>query len=298
MTAATGHAPVPSTVVTATPRTRRWQALSLRGVGWIGYTSAAIIAVATLLAIFGPLLAPFPPNQSDLSHAFVGPTPAHPLGFDSQGRDLLSRLLVGARSSMLGALIVVVVSITAGTALAVIAAWRRGWVDSVISSGSNLVFAFPGLLLAVLAAAVFGPSQWSAALALSVAYTPYVARLMRGVALAERSLPYIEALEVQGSSAWSIGVRHLLPNIAPLLVAQATILFGWAALDLAAVSFLGLGVTPPQADWGVMVSEGQTGVLQGFPAEALIAGTALVLVIISFNILGERLNDRQDRQRS
>ncbi|MFE3190750.1 ABC transporter permease [Nocardia sp. NPDC059240] len=295
MTLTSGHLPATGTITTPG---RSLPLRRLRGVGWIGYASAAIILAAVIVAVFGPLLAPFPPNQSDLSHAFVGGTASHPLGFDSQGRDLLSRLLVGARSSMLGAFIVVAVSITAGTALAVIAAWRRGWTDSVISSGSDLVFAFPGLLLAVLGAAVFGPSQWSAALALAVAYTPYVARIVRGAALRERSLPYIEALEVQGSSAWSIGVRHLIPNIAPLLVAQATILFGWAALDLAAVSFLGLGVQPPQADWGVMVSEGETGVLQGFPAESLIAGTALVLVIVSFNILGERLNDKQSKDHS
>ncbi|UGT44027.1 ABC transporter permease [Nocardia yamanashiensis] len=290
MTTATG----PVALITEAPPQRR-RGVSLRGVGWIGYAGAAIIVLAIGIALFGPLLAPYPPDQSDLSHAFVGPTPAHPLGYDSQGRDLLSRLLVGARSSMLGAFIVTVVAIVAGSALAVIAAWRRGWTDSVISAGSDLVFAFPGLLLAVLGAAVFGPSQWSAALALAVAYTPYVARIVRGAALRERCLPYIEALEVQGSSAWSIGVRHLIPNIAPLLVAQGTILFGWAALDLAAVSFLGLGVQPPQADWGVMVSEGETGVLQSYPAESLIAGIALVLVIVSFNVLGERLNDRQDR---
>ncbi|GAB3206786.1 ABC transporter permease [Nocardia tengchongensis] len=295
MTITSGQLPVPATVIAPA---RRWKLPRLHGVGWIGYVSAAIIVLAILIAVFGPLLAPFPPNQSDLSRAFVGSTGSHPLGFDSQGRDLLSRLLVGARSSMLGAFIVIVISIAGGTALAVIAAWRRGWTDSVISSGSDLVFAFPGLLLAVLGAAVFGPSQWSAALALAVAYTPYVARIVRGAALRERSLPYIEALEVQGSSAWSIAIRHLIPNIAPLLVAQATILFGWAALDLAAVSFLGLGVQPPQADWGVMVSEGETGVLQGFPAESMIAGTALVLVIVSFNILGERLNDKQGKDHS
>ncbi|MHA7269515.1 ABC transporter permease [Arthrobacter sp. HLT1-20] len=270
----------------------------LHGVGWLGYASAAIIALAAVIAIFGPLLAPFPPNQSDLGRAFVGSSAAHPLGFDSQGRDLLSRLLVGAGSSMMGAFVVIALSITAGTVLAVVAAWRRGWVDSIISSGTDLVFAFPGLLLAVLAAAVVGPSQWSAALALAVAYTPYIARIIRGAALRERSLPYIEALEVQGSAAWFICLRHIIPNIAPMLIAQGTILFGWAALDLAAVSFLGLGVQPPQADWGVMVSEGQTGVLQGFPSESMAAGTALVLVIVAFNILGERLNDKQARELS
>ncbi|MFN8032149.1 MAG: ABC transporter permease [Mycobacterium sp.] len=268
----------------------------LKGVGWLGHACAAVIALTILVAVFGPLLAPFPPNQSDLAQAFVGGSPTHPLGFDSQGRDLLSRLLVGARSSMLGAFVVIALAMTAGVSLAVLAAWRRGWVDSLISSGSDLVFAFPGLLLAVLAAAVFGPNQWSAAAALAIAYTPYVARIVRGVALRERSLPYIEALEVQGSAAWSISAGHILPNIAPMLVAQASILFGWAALDLAAISFIGLGVQPPQADWGVMAAEGQAGVLQGFPTESLTAGAALVLVVVAFAVLGERLNDAQDKE--
>ncbi|MFE3292737.1 ABC transporter permease [Rhodococcus sp. NPDC059234] len=292
---ATGHAPVTGAVATPA-RGRRLP--GLRGVGWLGYASAVIIVLAALVAVFGPLIAPFPPNQGDLAHAFVGASPAHPLGYDSQGRDILSRLLVGARSSMLGALVVIAVAMTAGTVLAVIAAWRKGWVDSLISSCSDLVFAFPGLLLAVLAAAVFGPSQWSAALSLAVAYTPYVARIVRGAAIRERSLPYIEALEVQGSAAWAICTRHVAPNIAPVIVAQGTILFGWAALDLAAISFLGLGVQPPQADWGVMAADGQTGVLQGFPAESLTAGVALVLVIVAFNVLGERLNDRQTKDHS
>ncbi|HEX7826707.1 MAG TPA: ABC transporter permease [Mycobacterium sp.] len=285
--------------VDATPAvTRRRGVPGWNGVGWLGRVSAAIILVAAVVAVFGPLLAPFPPNHSDLAYAFVGGSPTHPLGFDSQGRDLLSRLLVGARSSMLGAFIVIALAMTAGTFLAIVAAWRRGWVDNLISSGSDLAFAFPGLLLAVLTAAVFGPSQWSAAASLAVAYTPYVARIVRGAAMRERSLPYIEALEVQGSAAWSINVRHVLPNIAPMLVAQGTILFGWAALDLAAISFIGLGVQPPQADWGVMAAEGETGVLQGFPTESLAAGTALVLVVVAFNVLGERLNDQQAKELS
>ena len=285
--------------IDATPTvTRRRGVPGWNSVGWLGRVGAAIIVVAAIVAIFGPLLAPFPPNHSDLAYAFVGGSPTHPLGFDSQGRDLLSRLLVGARSSMLGAFIVIALAMTAGTFLAILAAWRRGWVDNLISSGSDLAFAFPGLLLAVLTAAVFGPSQWSAAASLAVAYIPYVSRIVRGAALRERSLPYIEALEVQGSAAWSICVRHVLPNIAPMLVAQGTILFGWAALDLAAISFIGLGVQPPQADWGVMAAEGETGVLQGFPAESLTAGVALVLVVVAFNVLGERLNDRQAKELS
>ncbi|MEV6066261.1 ABC transporter permease [Nocardia sp. NPDC052001] len=266
------------------------------GIGWLGYASAVVIILAAVVAVFGPLLAPYPANQSNLTNAFIGPGGGHLLGFDSQGRDLFSRVLVGARSSMLGALIVIALAMLAGTVLAIVASWRHGWVDNVISSGSDLVFAFPGLLLAVLVAAIAGPSQWSAAIALAVAYTPYVVRIVRAAALRERSLPYIEALEVQGCSAWTICVRHIAPNIAALLVAQSTILFGWAALDLAAISFLGLGVQPPQADWGVMASEGKTGVLQGYPAESLVSGTVLVLVVVAFNILDERLNDRYTKE--
>ncbi|QUD84979.1 ABC transporter permease [Gordonia polyisoprenivorans] len=295
MATVTGGTPVIGIIRTSL---RRRGLPGLRGVGWLGYVCAGIIALAAFIAVFGPMLAPYSPDHGDLAYAFVGASPSHPLGFDSQGRDLLSRILVGARSSMLGSLIVVVLAMAAGTLLAVIAAWRRGWVDSAISAGTDLVFAFPGLLLAVLATAVFGPSQWAAAVSLAVAYTPHVARIVRGAALRERSLPYIEALEVQGCAAWAISLRHVVPNIAPMLVAQATILFGWAALDLAAISFIGLGVQPPQADWGVMAADGESGVLQGYPAESLSAGIALVLVIVAFNVLGERLNDKQAKELS
>jgi peptide/nickel transport system permease protein len=276
------------TVTTPTaPRTRRLS--GLRGTGVAGMVSATVIALATFAAIFGPLLAPYNPNLPNLSLAWVGPGGGHLLGYDFQGRDVFSRLLVGAQSSMLGPLFVVVLSMAAGAVLAVIAAWRRGAVDSVISSGLDILFAFPGILLAVLATAIFGAGLTAAAIALSIAYMPYVARVLRGVALRERSQPYVAALEVQGASATAICLRHLIPNMTPLIVAQATIMFGWAMVDLAAVSFLGLGVQPPQANWGVMISENQTGILQGYPLPALSAGVCIVAVVIAFNVLGERL---------
>jgi peptide/nickel transport system permease protein len=159
----------------------------------------------------------------------------------------------------------------------------------VISSALDIAFAFPGIVLAILAAAVFGPSLLAATLAISIAYTPYVARVLRGAALKERSLLYVSALEVQGASALSICGRHLIPNMLPLIVAQATIMFGWAMVDLAAVSYLGLGVQPPNPDWGVMISENQAGILQGYPLPALAAGACIVVVVVAFNVLGERL---------
>jgi peptide/nickel transport system permease protein len=248
-----------------------------------------VIAVAAFAALFGTLLAPYSPVLTNLALAWVSPDGGHLLGYDGQGRDLLSRLLAGAATSMLGPLAVVVLAMTGGTLLAVIAAWRRGAVDAVISSGLDILFAFPGILLAVLAAAVFGAGLPAAAIALAVAYTPYVARVLRGAALKERGQPYVAALEVQGVSAPGICLRHLVPNMLPLVIAQATIMFGWAMVDLAAISFLGLGVQPPNPDWGVMISENQTGIPQGYPLPALAAGICIVVVVVAFNVLGERL---------
>lgn len=261
----------------------------LRATGAGGMISAVVIAVAIVLAIIGPWIAPYNPDLPNLSLAWVGPVGGHLLGFDFEGRDVLSRLLAGAQSSMIGPLAVVVGAMVLGTLIAVVSAWRQGLTDTVASSGLDILFAFPGILLAVLAAAVFGAGLTAAAVALAIAYMPYVARVLRGAALRERSQPYTAALEVQGVSGTSICLRHIVPNMLPLIVAQATILFGWAMVDLAAISFLGLGVQPPAPNWGVMISENQPGILQGYPLPALSAGVCIVGVVIAFNILGERL---------
>jgi peptide/nickel transport system permease protein len=249
----------------------------------------AVIAVAVFLAIFGPLLAPHDPNAANLANAYVGPVAGHALGYDSQGRDLLSRLLTGARTSIAGPFLVVLFSMAAGSVLAVTAAWAGRWVDASISTVLDILFAFPAILLAVLAAAVFGAGLTAPTLALAIAYTPYIARVLRGAALRERAREYVDACEVQGLSAVAICARHLIPNLMPLIVAQATLLFGYAMVDFAAISFIGLGVQPPTADWGVMVASGQAGVLQGYPLESLTAGLCIVVVVVAVNLLGERL---------
>jgi peptide/nickel transport system permease protein len=285
-------------LVTVQARRRGGRAVGmLRGTGPAGIGSAVVIGVATIVAVIGPLVAPYSATLPNLALAFVGPTGGHVLGFDYQGRDVLSRLLAGATSSMLGPLAVVLGALLAGTVLAVIAAWRRGVADAVISSGLDILFAFPGILLAVLAAAVFGAGLPAAAISLAIAYMPYVARVLRGAALKERSQPYVAALEVQGASSTTICLRHIVPNIMPLIVAQATILFGYAMVDLAAISFLGLGVQPPAANWGVMISENQVGIPQNYPLPALAAGGCIVAVVIAFNVLGERLFEQAQARR-
>ena len=276
------------------PRTRRRLAASsiVYGLCW------AIVGIAVFLALFGGLLAPHDPNSSALEFQFVGPGQAkgYLLGFDSQGRDLLSRLMVGARTSMLGPALVVLMSMALGTVIAVLAAWRGGWMDSVLGTGMDILFAFPGILLAVLTAAVFGAGLLAPTIALAIAYTPYIARVLRSAAVRERARDYISAAEVQGLSSFTICARHLIPNLGELVVAQATLVFAWAMVDLAAISFLGLGVQAPTADWGVMVSTGETGVLQGYPMESLSAGACIVLVVVAVNLLGERIAARDERR--
>jgi peptide/nickel transport system permease protein len=277
----------PSAAPATSSRSRR-----LPKLGVAGWVSVAIVVFAVLLALLGPLLRPYDPNAVDLSYANVGPYGGHLLGFDGAGRDLLSRLMVGARTTLMGAAFVTMIAVTVGSTLALVTAWFGGRLDTAVSAGLDVMFAFPGILLAVLASAVFGPGLRSAGLALAMAYSPYLARILRGAALKERAMAYIAAGEVQGFGAWWLCLRHLLPNISALIVAQGTIFFGFAVVDLAALSFLGLGIQAPQADWGVMVSEGKTPLLQGYPLEALAAVVCIVLVVSAVSFLGEKLQER------
>jgi peptide/nickel transport system permease protein len=287
-----------SAIASSTPlRLRRAQrrlaaSTVVYGLCWV------VVVLAVLLAILGPFVRPHDPNYSQLEFQFVGPFQAkgYLLGFDSQGRDLLSRLMVGARTSMLGPFLVVVISMGLGTVISVVAAWRGGWVDAGLGTVMDILFAFPGILLAVLAAAVFGAGLGAPTIALAIAYTPYIARVLRSAAIRERARDYIAAAEVQGVSTFNICARHLLPNLGPLVVAQATLVFAWAMVDLAAISFLGLGVQAPTADWGVMVSTGETGVVQGYPLESLSAGLCIVLVVVAVSLLGERMSARNERR--
>jgi peptide/nickel transport system permease protein len=261
-------------------------------MGPIGTAAAVLVLVVVLGALLAPIIAPYDPTVGSVTQRYQGASPAHLLGTDQAGRDIFSRLLWGARSSLIGPLIVVSVTAVFGTAIALISVWWGGAVDSFLSRVLDLLFAFPNLLLAMLAIAVFGPSLTTAALALSVAYIPYTARVIRSTALRERNLPYIRSPELQGISGTTITARHLLPNVAPLIVTGATINFGFAMIELAALSFLGLGVQPPAADWGLMVSNGQQSLLKGYPAESMLAGLCIVLTVASLGYVGERLGGR------
>ncbi|UZX02861.1 ABC transporter permease [Arthrobacter sp. CDRTa11] len=269
---------------------------SVTGRGKSIFTGLSIIVVlaAILLAVFGPLLAPGDPNKTDIASAFFEPSSGAPLGLDSQGRDILSRLMVGAQSSMVGPLMVVIVAMTMGTIVALLASWFGGWLDNLVTTVTDMMLGFPAIVLAVLAAAVFGPGLVGPTIALGFAYIPLTVRVLRSFLIRERSREYILTYELQGLSGFLICVRHLMPNVAPMIIGQGTLLFGYAMVDFAAISFLGLGVQPPTADWGAMVAGGQRGVLLGYPTESLAAGACIVLVVLAVNYLGERISDRNE----
>ncbi|MFJ8762286.1 ABC transporter permease [Streptomyces cyaneofuscatus] len=256
----------------------------------------AFVALVVLAALLAPWLTPYDPNAVDLSQALAGTTADHPLGADAAGRDTLSRLLVGARASLLGPLGVVAFSTVLGVAVGMAAAWRGGRLDSVLSRSTELVFAFPGMLLAIIVISVYGEGLLAPVIALAVAYLPYVSRLTRSLVLAERMRPYVSAYQVQGHSPLAICLRHILPNIAPVVLAQATINFGYALMDLAGLSFLGLGVPPLTPDWGRMVFDGQTAIQHGYPLSAVVPCVLIVLTVVAFNVVGERWAERVARR--
>ena len=181
--------------------------------------------------------------------------------------------------------------------ISIVAAWYGGWVDSSARHGDgHPVRASRASCWRCWPRPCSAPAWAAPTIALAIAYTPYIARVLRSAAIRERAREYIAAAEVQGVSTFNICTRHLLPNLGPLIVAQATLVFAWAMVDLAAISFLGLGVQPPTADWGVMVSTGETGVVQGYPLESLSAGLCIVLVVVAVSLLGERMSARHERR--
>lgn len=264
----------------------------LVGLGWPVVVAAGFLFLVALMAILAPVIAPHDPSSTDLSAVFANPSAAHPLGTDSLGRDTASRLIWAARASIVAPLVVVLIAATLGLLLALVAAWWGGRVDSFVSGALDIVLGFPGLLLAVLAVSLFGVGIVAPTVALSIAYTAYFARLTRAIARRERSRTYVTALSQQGFGGLRIALRHVSPNILPLVVAQAAILFGYAMVDLAAISYLGMGVQPPTPDWGSMVALGQEDLLGGHPLPALLAGAMVVLTVIAVNLIAERMADK------
>jgi peptide/nickel transport system permease protein len=257
--------------------------------GGLGFRLAlAFIVLLVLVAVFAPLIAPHSPDQIHPLESLAGSSPEHPLGQDQAGRDILSRLIYGARLSLLGPCAVVALSILAGVPMGLIAGWRGGIVDTVVSRAADAVLAFPPLLLAIVIAATFGAGFTTAIVAIAITYVPLLARVTRGLVLVEREKSYVDAFRCQGFTASRILLRHVLPNCSRALTAQATLNFGYALMDLAGLAFLGLAVQPPTPDWGVMLAEGRSSMLVN-PMEVIAASVMISLTVVAFNVAGNGL---------
>ncbi|NIY69603.1 ABC transporter permease [Streptomyces malaysiensis] len=259
--------------------------------------TGGFLALVVVAAVCAPLIAPHAPDAVDLSASLAGTTSQHPLGTDASGQDLLSRVLYGARSSLLAPLALLALAALLGVTIGTVAAWRGGWVDTLLSRVTDVMYAFPGLLFVVLVIAVFGDGLTTSIIALGLAYAPTIARYTRSLALAERSKPYIDAYRVQGMSGARICVRHLVPNLAGAIVGYLVVLFGEGLMSLATLSYLGFGAGSPSIDWGLMVQEGQDAVVQGALLPALVPGAAIAAVVVAFNIVGVRVSDRLGKGR-
>jgi peptide/nickel transport system permease protein len=253
--------------------------------------AAAIVGVAATLAIFGEALAPDDPSSQDLLLGATGPSSAHPLGTDDVGRDVLSRLMAGARTAVVGPAVVALGSLLIGSLLGLVAGYRGGALGAAIMRTLDLIYALPGLLVAIVVAGVLGGGYWLAVAILIVLFCPYDARLVRVAVLVQRELPYVEAAGLLGMSSWRIMLREIWPNVRGIELANAFLNFAFALVTLSALSFLGIGAGLDTVDWGRMVADAR-GYLDVNPWAALAPGIALMLTAAAVCLLGDRLEER------
>lgn len=254
-----------------------------------GVLVALLIATALLSFVWTPYSA----TELDIPNKLQPPSAAHWLGTDSLGRDIVSLLIVGARNSIAVGLIAVGIGIGFGVALGLLAAARRGWVEELVMRFSDFTFAFPALLSAIMLTAVYGPGLGVAIVAIGIFNVPVFARITRAAANGVWAREFVLAARACGKGAWSITFRHVLPNIAAILIVQATIQFAVAILAEAALSYLGLGTQPPTPSWGRMLNEGQNMMYQSWLL-AVWPGLAIVFSVLGLNLMGDGLRDLLD----
>ena len=255
-----------------------------------GGVLTALLAGMALLSL---VWTPYPVAEIDIPGKLQPPSAAHWLGTDSLGRDIASQLLVGAQNSIVVGVIAVGIGLGFGVLLGCTASARRGWVEELIMRGSDFAFAFPALLLAIMLTAIYGPGLVMSIVAIGIFNIPVFARITRGSANAVWAREFVLAARTAGKGPVRITLDHVLPNIASVLIVQATISFATAILAEAALSYLGLGTQPPQPSWGRMLNEAQTLMFQA-PLLAVYPGVAIVLSVLGLNLLGDGLRDLMD----
>jgi peptide/nickel transport system permease protein len=272
------------------PTARAWRRLQRRKSALFGL---AVITLFVLIAVFAPLIAPYDPIQQSWTAIRKPPSLQHWFGTDESGRDLFSRVIFGARASLIAGVVSISIAVGLGVPIGLLAGYGGRWFDAVIGRITDAMLAIPFLILAIALAAFLGPSLQNAMIAIGVTATPIFVRLTRGQVMAVKVEDYVEAARAVGNPARRIAFKHILPNILPALIVQATIAIAAAIIAEASLSFLGLGQQPPAPSWGSMLNTAQR-FLTNAPWMAVWPGLAIFLTVLSFNILGDGLRDALD----
>src|SRR5438876_3129189 len=274
-------------------RDRRWDALRRAARARLAPFGAAVLLAAIVVALAAPLLAPYDPLAQNLGNILARPGRAHWLGTDNVGRDVLSRVIWGTRVSLVAGFVSVAIAAVAGGVLGMLAGYAGGRADSVVMRLMDAVLSFPPLVLALALGAVLGAGLTGVLIALGVVYTPTFARLMRGQVLSITARDYVGAARALGASGWRVAYHHIVPNAAAPIVVQASVSVAFAILADASLSFLGLGIQPPQASWGSMINAGR-GYLQQAPWIVFGPGAALFVTVVGLNFVGDAVRDALD----
>jgi peptide/nickel transport system permease protein len=274
----------------ATPARRALRRLMRRRGAMLGL---AIVLMFVLIAVFAPLIAPYDPIATSWSAVRQAPSMQHLFGTDEIGRDVLSRVVWGARASLMAGLISVCISMALGVPIGLLAAYVGGWTDSLISRFTDSMLAVPFLILAIALAAFLGPSLTNAMIAIGVSATPVFIRLTRAQVLSIKVEDFVEAARAVGNPHWRIALRHILPNVLPPLIVQASLAIAAAIIAEASLSFLGLGQQPPAPSWGSMLNTAKNYV-DNSPWMAVWPGLSIFFLVLSFNLLGDGLRDALD----
>jgi peptide/nickel transport system permease protein len=260
----------------------------------VSLAAIGVVCVLVLVAAVAPWIAPFGPDDTDAAAALAGPTWAHWFGTDVYGRDQLSRILFATRIDLVVPLTATAAALAVGTVIGVVAGYRGGWLDMVVMRAVDAVLAFPALVLAMGLAAALGNGTGTLILVIAVTQVPTYLRLIRGEILRARTMEYAEAALTVGNPARRILFVHLLPNCIPPLIVQATLAIGFALLTIATLSFLGLGIQPPASEWGEMTAEGAGQMVTGEWWLFVFPGLAIMVAVLSFNLIGDALRDILD----
>lgn len=271
---------------------RSWWVVPKRWRNPIGIVGAVIVALTILVAVAAPLIAPFEPDAQKHKR-LLPPSSTNWMGTDELGRDTFSRIVFGARVSLQVGIIAVLVALFVGGFLGVLAGYAGGRTDAWLMRVVDIMFAFPGLVLAIVIAGLLGASRTNAMIAIGVVYAPAFARVMRGSVLSVMSEPYVEAGRVAGAHHWRLVGHHVVPNIVAPMIVMTTVYLSSAILSEAALSFLGLGTQPPEPSWGGMLNLART-YMEISPWMAIFPGLAIMIVVLGFNFLGDGLRDVLD----